>query len=96
MKYQQNTKDNRIKEFSISPAEKETNKNSSLMYTMDSINNSDEISISQVAIYASLSFIIVSLLGLLIYITCSKRYKLNWFEKNLLESAKETDSIDQR
>ncbi|XP_058840092.1 synaptotagmin-5-like [Topomyia yanbarensis] len=43
----------------------------------------------QVIIYAATSFLIVSLLGLLIYITCSKRYRLNWFEKNLLETEKE-------
>ncbi|XP_053675820.1 synaptotagmin-5 [Anopheles nili] len=46
---------------------------------------------AQIAIYGSVSFLVVSLLGLLIYITCSKRYRLNWFEKNLLESAKERE-----
>ncbi|XP_052867372.1 synaptotagmin-5 [Anopheles cruzii] len=50
---------------------------------------------AQVAIYGSISFLIVSLLGLLIYITCSKRYRLNWFEKNLLESANEREAALQ-
>lgn len=56
----------------------------------------DDISVSQVAIYAAFSFIIVSLIGILLYITCSKRYKLNWFENNLLETAKENEENDQR
>lgn len=55
----------------------------------------NELSVSQVALYALLSFILVSLLGVLIYITCSKKYKLNWFENNLLETAKETERLDQ-
>jgi hypothetical protein len=63
---------------------------------MDSQKDSDDISVTQVGIYAALSFLIVSLLGLLIYITCSKRYKLNWFEENLLETAREKECIDQR
>ncbi|XP_019932833.3 synaptotagmin-2 [Aedes albopictus] len=50
----------------------------------------------QVIVYVSISFLIVSLLGLLIYITCSKRYRLNWFEKNLLETAKEREAYGQR
>ena len=56
----------------------------------------DDISVSQVAIYATFSFIIVSLIGILLYITCSTRYKLNWFENNLLETAKENEENDQR
>ncbi|XP_058450136.1 synaptotagmin-A [Malaya genurostris] len=50
----------------------------------------------QVIVYAATSFLIVSLLGLLIYITCSKRYRLNWFEKNLLETEKERQAGRQR
>lgn len=50
----------------------------------------------QVILYVSISFLIVSLLGVLIYITCSKRYRLNWFEKNLLETAKEREAYRQR
>ncbi|XP_049535036.1 synaptotagmin-5 [Anopheles darlingi] len=54
-------------------------------------NQPDTLNPGQLAIYGSISFLIVSLLGLLIYITCSKRYRLNWYEKNLLESAKERE-----
>ncbi|XP_058124705.1 synaptotagmin-5 [Anopheles ziemanni] len=50
------------------------------------------LNVTQIAIYGSVSFLVVSLLGVLIYITCSKRYRLNWFEKNLLESAKEREA----
>lgn len=50
----------------------------------------------QLVVYVSVSFLIVSLLGILIYITCSKRYRLNWFEKNLLETAKEREAYSQR
>uniref|UniRef100_A0AAG5DA67 C2 domain-containing protein n=1 Tax=Anopheles atroparvus TaxID=41427 RepID=A0AAG5DA67_ANOAO len=51
---------------------------------------------TQIAIYGSVSFLVVSLLGVLVYITCSKRYRLNWFEKNLLESAKEREAALRR
>ncbi|KFB40968.1 AGAP008650-PA-like protein [Anopheles sinensis] len=50
------------------------------------------VNATQIAIYGSVSFLVVSLLGVLIYISCSKRYRLNWFEKNLLESAKEREA----
>jgi hypothetical protein len=63
---------------------------------MDTITFSDELSISQVFLYASISFLIVSLLGVFLYITCSKKYKLNWFEKNLLETATTNDDRRQR
>ncbi|XP_055637715.1 synaptotagmin-5 isoform X2 [Toxorhynchites rutilus septentrionalis] len=53
------------------------------------------VSAFQVVVYASTSLLIVSLLGLLIYITCSKRYRLNWFEKNLLETAQEREACSQ-
>lgn len=55
----------------------------------------EEISVSQVALYAAMSFLIVSILGVLIYITCSKKYRLNWFEKHLLEAATETEEMTQ-
>lgn len=63
---------------------------------MDSTITFDEISYPQVVLYTILSFLIVTLLGALIYVTCSKKYKLNWFEKNLLETAKERESLRQR
>lgn len=56
----------------------------------------DDFSLQQVALYASISFLIVSLLGIFLYITCSKKYKLNWFEKNLLETANENQELNQR
>lgn len=55
----------------------------------------EDISVSQVALYAAMSFLIVSILGVLIYITCSKKYRLNWFEKHLLEAATETEELTQ-
>lgn len=55
----------------------------------------EEISVSEVALYAAMSFLIVSILGVLIYITCSKKYRLNWFEKHLLEAATETEEMTQ-
>ncbi|KAM7351879.1 synaptotagmin alpha [Cochliomyia hominivorax] len=58
---------------------------------MDIVIREEDISLGQVGIYASLSFLVVSVLGLGFYATCSKRYRLNWFEKNLLESATNKD-----
>lgn len=58
-----------------------------------SVLKPEEISVSQVALYAAMSFLIVSILGVLIYITCSKKYRLNWFEKHLLEAATETEEM---
>lgn len=60
-----------------------------------SILKPEEISVAQVALYAAMSFLIVSILGVLIYITCSKKYRLNWFEKHLLEAATETEEMTQ-
>jgi synaptotagmin-10 len=63
---------------------------------MDSLKTKEEISASEVVIYATLSCIVVSFVGILLYLTCSKRYKLNWFENNLLETAKENEENAQR
>lgn len=63
---------------------------------MDLINQLDSFAMPQVAVYVALSFIIVTLLGIIIYLTCGKKYRLNWFEKNLLESAKEREHLRQR
>lgn len=38
-------------------------------------------------LYGIISFILVLVALLLLYVACSKRYRLNWFEKNLLERA---------
>lgn len=56
----------------------------------------EELSLQQVALYASVSFMVVSLLGVFLYITCSRRYRLNWFEKNLLETAQESRELNDR
>lgn len=63
---------------------------------MDSLKSSDEVTVSEVVIYATLSCIVVSFIFVLLYLTCSKRYKLNWFENNLLETAKEDEENAQR
>lgn len=63
---------------------------------MDTVYRQDDISLPQVLLYGSISFLIVSLLGVLLYISCSKKYKLNWFEKNLLENANGTEELGQR
>lgn len=47
-------------------------------------------SLQQVALYGTVSFMLVSVMGVFLYITCSRRYRLNWFEKNLLETARES------
>ncbi|XP_018319644.1 synaptotagmin-1 [Agrilus planipennis] len=46
-----------------------------------------EPSIYIIALYALLSFLCAMLLIVLVYVACNKKYKLNWFEKNLLENA---------
>lgn len=63
---------------------------------MDSSKSSDELTVSQVAIYITVSCIVVSFICVFLYLTCSKRYKLNWFENNLLETAKENEEDAQR
>lgn len=52
---------------------------------MDSVSDSDEA--YYVALYAVVSFVLVMLIVLLLYVACTKKYRLNWFEKNLLETA---------
>lgn len=61
---------------------------------MDITFNEEDISLPQVALYSSISFLVVSLVGIFLYITCSRKYKLNWFEKNLLETACENDAVN--
>lgn len=50
----------------------------------------DVFSAPQVLLYATVSFMLVSVFGVFLYITCSRRYRLNWFEKNLLETDRES------
>ncbi|GJQ84144.1 putative C2 domain protein [Trypoxylus dichotomus] len=55
---------------------------------MDVLNEEDDKdTIYAVLIYAVTSFVCIMLLVVLVYVACAKRYRLNWFEKNLLESA---------
>ncbi|GAB6021925.1 hypothetical protein CHUAL_006088 [Chamberlinius hualienensis] len=42
------------------------------------------------AVYSVVSVLIGMLLVLLVYVACSKRYRLNWFEKTVLQSATES------
>ncbi|XP_064546820.1 synaptotagmin-1 [Drosophila montana] len=62
---------------------------------MDIVIREEELSLTQIGVYASVSFLVVSAVGAALYTTCSKRYRLNWFEKNLLESASEKDEEQQ-
>lgn len=39
------------------------------------------------AVSVCVSVLIIMLIGLLLYVTCSRRFKLNWFEKTQLETA---------
>lgn len=58
--------------------------------------NPEDITLSQIGLYAVISFFIVTVFSVFLYVTCSKKYKLNWFEKNLLETANETQAFGQR
>ncbi|XP_030383070.1 synaptotagmin-5 [Scaptodrosophila lebanonensis] len=62
---------------------------------MDIVIREEDISLAQIGVYASVSFLVVSAVGAALYTTCSRRYRLNWFEKNLLESATEKDEEAQ-
>ncbi|XP_050319902.1 synaptotagmin-1 [Bactrocera neohumeralis] len=62
---------------------------------MDIVIREEDVSVAQVGIYASISFLVVTVVGALFYVSCSKKYRLNWFEKNLLESAAETQDTEQ-
>lgn len=70
-----------------------TNKECALCFRMDPESGIDES--YYIALYAVLSFVVVILLVLLIYVACTKKYRLNWFEKNLLETA-ETKELAHR
>lgn len=63
---------------------------------MDPAKSGDEVTASEIIIYATLSCMVLSFGCILLYLTCSKRYKLNWFENNLLETAKENEENAQR
>lgn len=63
---------------------------------MDITIRENDISFVQVGLYASVSFIVVSVMGAVIYTTFSRKYRLNWFEKTLLETAKESADVEKR
>jgi hypothetical protein len=54
---------------------------------MDAVNEPSDSSSYHVALYGLVSFLLVMLVVMLLYVACSKKYRLNWFEKNLLETA---------
>ena len=54
---------------------------------MDVMTDNERVSVYVVALYGVVSFVCVMLVVLLLYVTCARKYRLNWFEKNLLESA---------
>lgn len=66
-------------------------------FRMDVLNEEDEKdTIYAILIYAVTSFVCVMLLIVLVYVACAKRYRLNWFEKNLLENADNIKEISNR
>lgn len=63
---------------------------------MDVLEEDDKDTIYAVLLYAIVSFVCVMLLIVLVYVTCARRYRLNWFEKNLLENADSIKEISHR
>lgn len=63
---------------------------------MDFAFDPNDVTVPQVALYSAISFLVVTVVGVFLYITCSKKYKLNWFEKNLLETACESQEFNAR
>jgi hypothetical protein len=57
---------------------------------MDAVSGESQPSSYYLALYGLISFLIVMLVVMLLYVACSKKYRLNWFEKNLLEAAETT------
>lgn len=64
--------------------------------SMDVLEEDDKDTIYAVLLYAIVSFVCVMLLIVLVYVTCARRYRLNWFEKNLLENADSIKEISHR
>ena len=63
---------------------------------MDSLKSGNDVTAFEIVMYATISCIIVTFFCVFLYLTCSKRYKLNWFENNLLETAQENEENAQR
>jgi hypothetical protein len=57
---------------------------------MDAVSGESHPSSYYLALYGLISFLIVMLVVMLLYVACSRKYRLNWFEKNLLEAAETT------
>ncbi|KAJ9577208.1 hypothetical protein L9F63_006182, partial [Diploptera punctata] len=58
---------------------------------MDVLSEESDPSSYYLALYGLISFLLVMLIVMLLYVACSKKYRLNWFEKNLLEAAETTE-----
>lgn len=58
---------------------------------MDVLSEDPDPSSYYLALYGLISFLLVMLIVMLLYVACSKKYRLNWFEKNLLEAAETTE-----
>jgi hypothetical protein len=58
---------------------------------MDAVSEGSDPSSYYLAMYGLISFLVVMLIVMLLYVACSKKYRLNWFEKNLLETAETTE-----
>lgn len=55
---------------------------------MDALEDDEkEPSVYIIAVYGVLSFVFIMLIVILLYVACARKYRLNWFEKNLLETA---------
>lgn len=48
--------------------------------------NSEENPLTMVILVGVLSFVTSMVLIVLMYVACGRKYRLNWYEKNLLES----------
>uniref|UniRef100_A0A8D8SRQ3 Synaptotagmin-9 n=1 Tax=Cacopsylla melanoneura TaxID=428564 RepID=A0A8D8SRQ3_9HEMI len=57
--------------------------------------NAKDYRLMYLGLYATFSFLFVILAALLFYVACSRRYRLNWFEKNLLESAEDSTQSEE-
>lgn len=63
---------------------------------MDIAFDPNDVTLPQVALYSTISFLVVTVIGVFLYVACLKKYKLNWFEKNLLETACENQEFNAR
>ncbi|XP_013782893.1 synaptotagmin-5-like isoform X2 [Limulus polyphemus] len=64
------------------------------MTIMTSSNKSSLSKEYSAAVYTCVSLFLLVLIGILFYVLCSKRYKLNWFEKTNLAAAEEKRKVE--